>query len=347
MVTTIHSIQQREGSQAYTRRSMCPGDTNGKINGPYIMVKCKIDTGAGANIMSLYVFGKLCPAMFDSSDKALKKLDADWITLTAYGGRKMRQLGVRIIKCFWNNQKWKFLFHIVDATGPTLLGLKTLRHMEIFVKHPMVHIVTIDIHFIIQHRLPSQQIKKGEDGENQSEYQVASEVLKVGETCQTPAEESQVSIDMIYQSQATSDYISEGLEPDYDVKGQWYYMDELNQLAIHEIWNSPADLKAHPDYISAETGYHLQPPILNKEQLRHMYPECFYGIGEFKDYEYHITLEDNAKPVIQPPRKTPLALQPKLDKELDEMVEQGIIIPVNGPSAWINVLVPHKSPLVD
>ena len=64
-----------------------------------------------------------------------------------------------------------------------------------------------------------------------------------------------------------------------------------------------------------------------------MYPECFYGIGMFKDYEYHITLKDNAKPVIHPSKKILLALQPKLDKELDEMVEQGIITPVNGPSA--------------
>ena len=62
-----------------------------------------------------------------------------------------------------------------------------------------------------------------------------------------------------------------------------------------------------------------------------MYPECFYGIDKFKDFEYHITLEDNAKPVIYPPRKIPLALQPKLDKELDEMAEQGIITPVNEP----------------
>ena len=75
-----------------------------------------------------------------------------------------------------------------------------------------------------------------------------------------------------------------------------------------------------------------------------MYPECFYGIGKFKDYEYHITLEDNAKPVTHPPRKIPLALQSMLDKELDEMVEQGIITPVNGPSAWVNALLIHEKP---
>ena len=52
-----------------------------------------------------------------------------------------------------------------------------------------------------------------------------------------------------------------------------------------------------------------------------MYPEYLYGVGKFKDYENHITLEDNAKPVIHPLSKMSLALQPKLDKELDEMVE--------------------------
>ena len=36
---------------------------------------------------------------------------------------------------------------------------------------------------------------------------------------------------------------------------------------------------------------------------------------------------------IHLPRKIPFALQPKLDRQLDEMVEQGIITPVNGPSA--------------
>ena len=62
---------------------------------------------------------------------------------------------------------------------------------------------------------------------------------------------------MINQAQAISDYISEGLEPDYNVEEQWCHMDELDQLAIHEIQTSPEDLKSHPDYISAETGYHL------------------------------------------------------------------------------------------
>ena len=36
---------------------MCPEDTNGKINGPPIEVKCKTDTGSGANVIPIYVSG--------------------------------------------------------------------------------------------------------------------------------------------------------------------------------------------------------------------------------------------------------------------------------------------------
>ena len=98
--------------------------------------------------------------MFESSGKALKKIDADWTTLTACGCSKIRKFGVRIIKCFWNNPKCRFLFHIVDTTGPILLGLKTLRHMGLFVKLPIMYIETIDIHTMIQHRLPVNKLRR-------------------------------------------------------------------------------------------------------------------------------------------------------------------------------------------
>ena len=38
---------------------MYPEDADGKINGPPIEVKCKIDTGAGANIIPLYVYSEI------------------------------------------------------------------------------------------------------------------------------------------------------------------------------------------------------------------------------------------------------------------------------------------------
>ena len=62
---------------------------------------------------------------------------------------------------------------------------------------------------MIQHRLASQQIKKAEEDENQTEYQVAFQVPKIGETHQPPAEESQVSTDIINWAQAHLQIISQ------------------------------------------------------------------------------------------------------------------------------------------
>ena len=52
-----------------------------------------------------------------------------------------------------------------------------------------------------------------------------------------------------------------------------------------------------------------------------MYHERFNGIGKFKNYEYHIKLDDNAKPVFHPVRKTALALRCKLEKDLQNAVD--------------------------
>ena len=54
-----------------------------------------------------------------------------------------------------------------------------------------------------------------------------------------------------------------------------------------------------------------------------MYPQCFNG--KFRNYEYHIKLEDNAKSVITPVRKIVVALISKLEKELQNMFDHGII----------------------
>ena len=161
--------------------------------GTAIKTKYKIDTGAAANVMPISTFRKLCPAMFDANGNALDKFSKEWTTLRACGGGIIKQFWTRMIKSKWIYQKWVFLFHIVDAKGPTLLGLKTLRHMGIFSKHPRVYIETIDLHSI-NLVLASKQPKEGEDGQNVNKYQnTISEVPKVGVAAfPTPAEKFQV-----------------------------------------------------------------------------------------------------------------------------------------------------------
>ena len=75
-----------------------------------------------------------------------------------------------------------------------------------------------------------------------------------------------------------------------------------------------------------------------------MYTECFTGIGKFKDFEYHINVDKNVKPVVHAPQKIALSLQGKLEKELEEMVRQGIIALVEGHSDCVNSLVIREKP---
>ena len=75
-----------------------------------------------------------------------------------------------------------------------------------------------------------------------------------------------------------------------------------------------------------------------------MYPEYFTGIGTFTNCKYHIELDKNAKPVVHLVRKIALALVPKLDKGLDSMLADGIIVPVDEPADWVNSLLVREKP---
>ncbi|GFT79133.1 transposon Tf2-9 polyprotein [Trichonephila clavipes] len=77
----------------------------------------------------------------------------------------------------------------------------------------------------------------------------------------------------------------------------------------------------------------------NVEMLIEQYKDVFTGVGEFPNEPYHITLKDNAVPVIHPPRRVPLALQPKLKSTLDRLEKEGIVSKVNKPTDWVQSLV--------
>ena len=93
------------------------------------------------------------------------------------------------------------------------------------------------------------------------------------------------------------------------------------------------------NHIHPEIDIKSWPSINSREQLRAMCPECFTGIGTFKDYRYQIELDKIAKPVVYPVRKVALTLIPRIDKGLDIVLADGIIEPVDEPTDWVNSLV--------
>ena len=103
-----------------------------------------------------------------------------------------------------------------------------------------------------------------------------------------------------------------------------------SQLSLEEA-NSAETHKRMPT--NTKGPHHLN----TKEDLIKAYPDRFEGIGHFPG-TYHITLWNDAKPVVHAPQKCPIAMQPLVHEKLDEFLEQEIIVPVEEPTDWMTSL---------
>ena len=75
-----------------------------------------------------------------------------------------------------------------------------------------------------------------------------------------------------------------------------------------------------------------------RSELLCQYQDCFQRIGCFQR-ESHFTLDPTVPPVIHPPQRVPEALREPLKRELDALVEQGIIPEVDESTDWVNSFV--------
>jgi len=75
----------------------------------------------------------------------------------------------------------------------------------------------------------------------------------------------------------------------------------------------------------------------SQEDLITAYPDRFEGIGKFPG-TYHIHLREDAIPVVNTPRKCPIAIRPLIDKKLDKLLDQEVIVPVTEPTDWVSSL---------
>lgn len=76
----------------------------------------------------------------------------------------------------------------------------------------------------------------------------------------------------------------------------------------------------------------------NYDKLINQYQDIFKGIGKIGK-PYHIELKQNIKPVINPVRKVPFALQNQFKQLLQDLVNKEIIERVNSSTDWVNSFV--------
>ncbi|XP_029212518.2 uncharacterized protein LOC114976273 [Acropora millepora] len=87
--------------------------------------------------------------------------------------------------------------------------------------------------------------------------------------------------------------------------------------------------------ISTGSSKTSSPVIKDKGDLQILYPDRFDGIGKFEG-EYHIVTDPDVPPVVHAPPKCPIHIKDDIKKELDEMVNLGVIKPVTEPTDWVS-----------
>ena len=76
----------------------------------------------------------------------------------------------------------------------------------------------------------------------------------------------------------------------------------------------------------------------NHKHIFDEFADVFKGLGCYP-HDHHIVTDPSVSPVIHPPRRVPLSIQPKLKRQLDNMERLGVISKCEEPTDWVNSLL--------
>ena len=76
--------------------------------------------------------------------------------------------------------------------------------------------------------------------------------------------------------------------------------------------------------------------ITTKDQIMKQYPDVFNGIGKFLGLPFTIHLNPSIQPKQTPCRPVPIHLKEAFMKEIDKMLQAGVLKPVTEATPWIN-----------
>ena len=132
VLDTIETTQRAKLESIYKEGSKSQAFANIRMEGQTanILVKCKIDSGAEVNVMPQRVFKHLFPDNKDSHGKYIT-LQKSKVSLSAYGGAKVKQFGCFTLLCTHNDITLNIEFHVTEDNGSTMLGLQSCISMRL------------------------------------------------------------------------------------------------------------------------------------------------------------------------------------------------------------------------
>ena len=83
--------------------------------------------------------------------------------------------------------------------------------------------------------------------------------------------------------------------------------------------------------------------ITSKDQILAQYPDVFEGIGKFLGPPYTIHLDPSVPSKQTPCWPVPIHLKESFKKEIDKMLQAGVLKPVTEATPWMNSFVLVKS----
>ena len=99
-------------------------------------LKAKVDTGAEGNMLPLWTYRRMFPdKVHDLGQPILGSTKKELTILTVYNGSSIMQHGSVCIQCA-HKGKWTTLeFFVLTTEGPTIIGLLSLRNLELISLH--------------------------------------------------------------------------------------------------------------------------------------------------------------------------------------------------------------------
>ena len=99
--------------------------------------------------------------------------------------------------------------------------------------------------------------------------------------------------------------------------------------------NSPFNVQDSPQ-VPTVKQHRPHKMITIKDHIMRHYPHVFEGIGKFPGSPYTIPLDPSIQPKQTPCRPVPKHLKETFKKEIDKMLQAGVLKPVTEATPWIN-----------
>ena len=76
-----------------------------------------------------------------------------------------------------------------------------------------------------------------------------------------------------------------------------------------------------------------------QDKLMTKFPTLFSGIGQLRNVSVQLHIDTSVKPIAQQPQRIPFHIRQKVEDEIQNLAEKGIIEKVDGPTPWVSPLV--------